>query len=45
MIVNNSYFIKNDDLSTVEVGSLVFSPEEEAWYIILAPGELTRIDA
>lgn len=45
MIVNNSYFIKNDDLSTIEVGSLVFSPEEEAWYIVLAPGELTRIDA
>lgn len=44
MIVNNSYLITEDLLSTVELGSTIFDTEAEKMYIILEPGKLTEID-
>lgn len=39
----HSYLIDEKDLLTVELGSFVFSPEENKIYIVLNPGELTEI--
>lgn len=46
MIITNehSYFIKEEDLSTVELGSLVFNPITEKLSLILTPGVLTPIN-
>lgn len=37
------YLIDEKDLLTVELGSAVFSPEENKLYMVLNPGELTEI--
>lgn len=39
----HSYLIDDADLSLVEPGSAVFSPEENKLYMVLTPGELTEI--
>lgn len=39
----HSYLIDEKDLLTVELGSSVFSPEENKLYMVLSPGELTEI--
>jgi len=39
----HSYFINEEDLATVELGSLIFNPETKQIYIVLAPGALTAI--
>jgi hypothetical protein len=39
----HSYLIDEKDLLTVELGSAVFSPEENKLYMVLNPGELTEI--
>ena len=39
----HSYLIDEKDLLTVELGSSVFSPEENKLYMVLNPGELTEI--
>ena len=39
----HSYLISDGDLSTVELGSTIFAPEENKLYILLAPGVLTEI--
>lgn len=39
----HSYLIDDADLSLVELGSAVFSPEENKLYMVLAPGALTEI--
>ena len=39
----HSYLIDDADLSLVELGSAVFSPEENKLYMVLTPGELTEI--
>ena len=46
MVITNehSYFIKEEDLSTVELGSLVFNPITEKLSLILTPGVLTPIN-
>ena len=44
MIVNNSYLITEDLLTTVELGSTIFDTEAEKMYIVLEPGKLTEID-
>ena len=44
MIVNNSYLITDELLSTVELGSTIFDTEAEKMYIVLEPGKLTEID-
>ena len=44
MIVNNSYLITEDLLTTVELGSTIFDTEAEKMYIVLEPGNLTEID-
>ena len=46
MVITNehSYFIKEEDLSTVELGSLVFNPVTEKLSLILTPGVLTPIN-
>ena len=44
MIVNNSYLITDELLSTVEPGSTIFDTEAEKMYIVLEPGKLTEID-
>lgn len=41
----HSYLINDEDLSLVELGSVVFVPEEEKFYIVLSPGTLTEIGA
>lgn len=40
----HSYFINEEDLATVELGSLVFNPEAKQMSIVLAPGALTAIN-
>ncbi len=40
----HSYFINEEDLATVELGSLVFNPEAKQLSIVLAPGALTTIN-
>ena len=46
MVITNehSHFIKEEDLSTVELGSLVFNPVTEKLSLILTPGVLTPIN-
>lgn len=39
----HSYFINEEDLATVELGSLVFNPEAKQMNIVLTPGTLTAI--
>lgn len=39
----HSYLIEDKDLSTVELGSFVFAPEENKLYMVLTPGTLTEI--
>ena len=39
-----SYLIDDKDLSMIELGSIVFAPEEEKLYIVLEPGVLTEIN-
>ena len=41
----HSYLIYNNDLSAVEMGSVLFDPEAEKFYIMLAPGELIEINS
>jgi hypothetical protein len=40
----HSYFINEEDLTTVELGSLVFNTETKQMNIVLAPGVLTAIN-
>lgn len=40
----HSYFINEEDLTTVELGSLVFNPEAKQMNIVLTPGALTAIN-
>lgn len=40
----HSYLANDMDLTTVELGSTVFDPEENKYYIVLAPGILTEIN-
>ena len=39
----HSYFINDNDLSNVELGSLIFDPEANKMYILLSPGVLTEV--
>ena len=39
----HSYLANDMDLTTVELGSTVFNPEENKYYIVLTPGVLTEI--
>ena len=39
----HSYFIDNNDLSTVELGSILFDQDAEKFFILLEPGVLTEI--
>ena len=41
----HSYLINEEDLATVEIGSLVFKPEENKMYLMLEAGILTEIAA
>ena len=38
-----SYFINDNDLSNVELGSLIFDPEVNKMYMLLSPGVLTEV--
>jgi hypothetical protein len=46
MVINrkHSYLITENDLPTVELGSIVLNPEENKLYMILNPGVLTEIN-
>lgn len=39
----HSYLINEEDLSTVEIGSMIFKPEENKMYLMLEAGVLTEI--
>lgn len=39
----NSYFIEDNDLSMIELGSIVFKPEENKVYMVLESGVLTEL--
>ena len=39
----HSYYIDNNDLSTVELGSILFDQDAENFFILLEPGVLTEI--
>ena len=39
----HSYYIDNNDLSTVELGSILFDQNAEKFFILLEPGVLTEI--
>lgn len=41
----HSYLINKEDLATIEIGSVIFAPEENKMYIMLEPGVLTEIAA
>ena len=41
----HSYLINEEDLATVEIGSMIFKPEENKMYIMLEAGVLTEIAA
>ena len=41
----HSYLINEEDLATVEIGSMVFKPEENKMYLMLEAGILTEIAA
>lgn len=43
MIINNSYLITDELLPTAELGSFVFNPTSENFYIVTDQGVLTRI--
>ena len=48
MIVNTrkqSYYVNNEDLSMIEAGSTIFDIETNKFYMFLAPGVLTELDA
>ena len=48
MIVNtrkHSYYVSGEDLSMIEVGSTIFDTEKNKFYIFLAPGVMTEMDA
>ena len=45
MTRKHSYLIFNNDLSTVEIGSVLFDPAAGKFYIMLAPGELTEVNS
>ena len=38
-----SYFINDNDLSNVELGSLIFDPESNKMYMLLSPNVLTEV--
>lgn len=40
-----SHFISEEDLATVELGSVIYDTEKEKMYLVLEPGALTEIDA
>lgn len=42
-IRKHSYLINEEDLATVEIGSMVFKPEENKMYLMLEAGILTEI--
>ena len=39
----HSYYIDNNDLSTIELGSILFDQDAEKFFILLEPGVLTEI--
>lgn len=41
----HSYLINEEDLATVEIGSMIFKPEENKMYLMLEAGILTEIAA
>ena len=41
----HSYLINKENLATVELGSIIFDPEENNLYILQAPGVLTEISS
>ena len=48
MIVNtrkHSYYVSGEDLSMIEAGSTIFDTEKNKFYIFLAPGVMTEMDA
>lgn len=44
MIVNNSYLITEELLSTVELGSVIFNPKTKKMYMVLEAGKLKDIN-
>lgn len=44
MIINNSYLITDELLSTAELGSIIFNPETEEFFMILEEGKLVKIN-
>lgn len=40
-----SHFISEEDLATVELGSVIYDTEKEKMYLVLEPGALTEVDA
>jgi hypothetical protein len=44
MIVNNSYLITDELLSTIEAGSTIFDVEAGKMYLMSEPGELVEVD-
>lgn len=40
-----SHFISEEDLATVELGSVIYDTEKEKMYLVLEPGVLTEVDA
>ena len=40
-----SHFISEEDLATVELGSIIYDTEKEKMYLVLKPGVLTEVDA
>lgn len=45
MTKKHSYFISDENLSAVELGSIIFDTENNKMYILLEPNTLTEIDA
>ena len=39
-----SHFISEEDLATVELGSVIYDTEKEKMYLVLEPGVLTEVD-
>ncbi len=44
MIVNNSYLITEELLSTLELGSVIFNPETEEFFMVSKTGKLIKIN-
>ena len=40
----HSYLIDKEELNLVELGSVIFVPEEEKMYLLLEPNVLTEIE-